>query len=34
MVGGGGPFYLKLWVNRTPLEPIADYEPSLVAPQS
>jgi len=20
MVGGGGPFYLKYWVNRPPLE--------------
>jgi len=26
MVGGGHPFYLKFWVNRSPLEQIADFE--------
>ena len=27
MVGGGGTFYLKFWVNRRRWSEIADFEP-------
>jgi len=27
MVGGGDPFYLKIWVNRPRWSEIADFEP-------
>jgi len=27
MIGGGDPFYLKLWVNRPRRGEIADFEP-------
>jgi len=26
MIGGGGPFYLKFWVNRPRRSEIADFE--------
>jgi len=29
MVGGGDPFYLKFWVNRTRWREIADFEPMI-----
>jgi len=32
MVGGGDPFYLKFWVNRSPSERNRDFEPIFAQP--
>ena len=34
MVGGGGLFYLKYWVNRSPLGKIADFQPIIARSSS